>query len=427
MIKDTLKERYQEVLEILSKDENYIAIQMCRLGYPQEEKGIPTACVAWDDNKKKVKFLFNKKFAHTLNDEEFAFVTAHESIHLLNGHVSLLKTKFNEMEKAGKSQEDMVKFQKKFNIAADCVVNDSLVNLYGFKRVMEVETKEKPQIIYGINVVKRECHDLTVMEVFYLLTDEIMKQFENNDVIHDWSSFFDEDGNLIEEFADQIKGFYAQNGENSALSDEDLEKIEKLKKHFEKNNQMKAGTGKVGAYRAVDNMSKVSINWNKLTHELVEVKKQENIWTKPNKKLISVYPDILLPSMAPEERESIFIAIDASGSIDYNALKLFVSVVKSISNKFIIKAISFDDECYDYDIKSNQNPRGGGGTNFQIIEDWIQTNLKKYPKSVFVLTDGEGTYVKPKFPERWCWVLYGSSTDRYCKTMKNFKMKDLLK
>lgn len=428
-----LKERYQEILEKLSIEGNYIAIQMCRLGFPEESKQIKTACVAWDEGKKKVKFLFNKKFSETLNDEELQFVIAHESIHLLNGHVSLLKAKIEEMEKFNKSPIEIIKFQRKFNIAADCVVNDSLVNLYGFPKVLDVKTEQKPKIVYGMDFVDRDCHDLAVMDVFYLLDDEkLEKEFSGNGElmdIHDWSSFFDENGELIEEFADQIKGFYQKNAEDSAMSEEDAEKIEKLKKHFEKNTNQStmAGDGRIGAYRAVDNMSRVSINWNKLFYEMVEIKKQQNIWSRPNKKLISVYPDILLPSLSPEEKEEIFIAIDASGSIDHRALSLFVGVVKSIGSRFKIKSISFDTDCYQYDIKKDKEPLGGGGTDFQIIEDWIQDNLKTYPKAVFVLTDGDGTPVAPKFPKRWCFVLYGSCTTRYCKDMKHFKIKELLK
>ena len=427
----TLQERYQEILETMSQQEDYIAIQICRLGFPEEEKSINTAAVAWDDSKKKIKFIFNKKFSETLNDDELKFVIAHEAIHLLNGHVSLLKTKMQEMEKSKKQVSEISKFTRKFNVAADCVVNDSLINLYGFNKVMDIETQDKPKIIYGMDYVKRHCHDLSVMEVFYLLDDETLDQKlgSGGAEIHDWDSFFDEDGNLIEEFADQISGFYQINGENSALSDEDLEKIEKLKKHYQKNNPRngQAGDGRLGIYRAVDNLSRVSLNWNKLFSEMIEIKKQQSSWSKPNKKLISVYPDVLLPSYLPEEKEDIFIAIDASGSIDMNALKLFISVVKSISIRFNVKAISFDEACYPYDIKKKEDPQGGGGTDFQIIEDWIGNNLKKYPKAIFVLTDGEGTPVKPKYPNRWCFVLYGSSSTRYCKDMKHMKMKDLLK
>lgn len=427
---DSLKKRYQNSLEQLSQEGNYIAIQICRLGYPEEDKKIPTACVAWDDGKKKIVFKFNPKFADKLTDEEFKFVIAHESIHLLNAHIPLLKNKLADLDKLNKEQSEIAKYIKKFNVAADCVVNDSLCNLYGFERVMTEETKTKPKIIYGIDFAKRECHDLTVMEVFYLLDDkELEKQLGSSEMhMHDWNSFFDEDGNLIEEFADQIKGFYQVNGENSNMTDEDLEKIEKLKKHFQKNTgNNQAGDGRVGMYRAVDNLSRVSINWNKLFYDFIELKKQENCWSKPNKKLVSVYPDILLPSLVPEEKENIFIAIDASGSIDLNALKLFVSVVKSISSKFNIKAISFDDECYPYNIREKEDPKGGGGTNFQIIEDWLNTNEKKYPKAVFVLTDGEGTPVSPKHPSRWCWVLYGSASRRYTGNMRTFNMKELLR
>lgn len=427
----SLKQRYQGALEQLSIEENYIAIQICRLGYPEEDKKIPTACVAWDENKKKIVFKFNPKFADSLTDDEFKFVIAHEAIHLLNGHIPLLKNKLADLDKASKPPGEITKFLRKFNVAADCVVNDSLTILYGFEKVMTEETKTKPKIIYGMDFAKRNCEDLTVMEVFRLLDDDqLEKELGSSEMhVHDWKSFFDEDGNLIEEFADQIKGFYQTNGENSNMSDDDLEKIDKLKKHFQKNagTSSQAGDGRIGVHRAVDNLSRVSINWNKLFYDFIELKKQENCWSKPNKKLISVYPDILLPSLVPEEKEDIFIAIDASGSIDYNALKLFVSVVKSISTRFNVRAISFDGDCYPYDIKGKEDPKGGGGTDFQIIEDWITTKLKKYPKAVFVLTDGDGTTVVPKFPNRWCWVLYGSASKRFTKGMKTFNMKELLR
>jgi predicted metal-dependent peptidase len=143
--------------------------------------------------------------------------------------------------------------------------------------------------------------------------------------------------------------------------------------------------------------------------------------------MMSIYPDVILPTMEDQEKEEIFFAIDSSGSIDRHALSLFVDVVRNTPKHFKIKAISFDTKCYEYDIKKGGSPRGGGGTSFCIIEDYIQQNFKKYPKAIFVLTDGEGCCVSPKHPERWCWLLYSYCQDRHIGNMKSYKVKDVLK
>lgn len=429
-MKKDLLERFEQSILKLSEEENPMAVEICKLGYPEESNLVPTAAVMWDDIHKRIKFIFNAKFHQTLTDEELTFITAHEAVHLLNCHVPLIKRKLDEMLKFKKNDAEIIKFKNKFNIAADCVVNDSLVNLYGFKPIMtDIDAATgKSKIVYGKQWVNENCHNLSVMEVFYMLKDEDVEKYTGTGAIdeHFWDSFFDSKGNLKQGMLDKIRNFVQKNAENSALSDKDLENIEKIKKQLEAQGGKKAGQQQVGAYRPVDNLSKLALNWNKIFFQLTERKKPENIWHRPNRKLTSVYPDIILPSLANEEKEDIFVAVDSSGSIDYDALSLFISVLKNVPKSFNVRAISFDTSCYDFDLKKDERPKGGGGTNFQIIEDWILTNLKKYPKIVLVLTDGDGTEVNPKYPDKWAWMLYGSAITAYCKNMRRFNIKDLL-
>lgn len=427
-----LQTRFQNCLNKLSEEDNPMVAEICKLGYPEESNLIPTAAVMWDEIKKKVKFIFNKNFQETLTDEEFAFVVAHEAIHLINGHIHLIKKHIDEMKKNERTKEDIYKFQKKINIATDCVVNDSLVVHYGFKPIMETKPGEVPKIVYGKDWVDQSCHNMTVMEVYYMIKDEDMEKFNQEQAIdeHFWDSFFDNDGKIKKDVVKKLKDFTKKNIQNSCFSDEELEKIEKLKKQLDKIQAPGTGLGgteKVGEYRAIDNLSKISLNWNKIFFQLTERKKQENIWHRSSRKLISVYPDVILPSLENEEKEDIFVAIDASGSIDHDALAFFVSLLKNIPKTFTIKAISFDVACYPYNVMSNDKPRGGGGTKFQIIEDWILEHEKKYPKLVLVLTDGDGSKIIPSKPERWCFALYGISKTDYCKNMRYFFLKDIIK
>jgi len=52
---------------------------------------------------------------------------------------------------------------------------------------------------------------------------------------------------------------------------------------------------------------------------------------------------------------------------------------------------------------------GFGGTYFHILENYIQTEIRrrkiKYPDKVWVFTDGFGTDIQLEYPERWYWFL----------------------
>ena len=68
----------------------------------------------------------------------------------------------------------------------------------------------------------------------------------------------------------------------------------------------------------------------------------------------------------------------------------------------------FDTKVYETTIESRRL-YGFGGTSFDIIEDYIQSYIKKnnlkYPEAVFVITDGCGNSVNPQIPKNWYWFL----------------------
>lgn len=473
-----MNKRFENAIEWLYDTNHYLAAEVTKLGYPKLDRSIPTAGVYWDKHKNKLMFIFNPDFAEKLTDEQFAYVVSHEAFHVLHLHVFLLKTKFDEMKKSGKSNIEISQFQRRFNIAADCVVNDSLSFIYDlptFKYLgwMEFSVKKPTtlqdictslkfdnlddvldmnpdissvtaklkkgqrvkipsKIYYGPDTVGVECWDLTVEDVLNLFPKDKSKQMDQDgDGVenHPWDSFFDESGNLNREFVDAIKDIIKDNMENSFLSDEEQEMLEDMKEGMEQCSDAyasKAGSEALGAKRPIDNLTKDAINWNRILFKLTNSNKSTERWDKLNNQLVSVYPDVVLPYIEDEEKEDIFVAIDSSGSISMKALTLFVSILKNTPRKFNIKSISFDNKCYEYDVRKGGRPPGGGGTSFDIIERYLQ-NLKKYPKAVFVLTDGDGNNVDPQYPDRWVWLLYGYCTDYYCKNMKTYKIEDLLK
>lgn len=425
MNKDVQKLFDKAVDDMFSEGKNYIAMQVTRLGYPSTScDGIPTAGVAWDKKRKKVNFYFNQEFLNGISYELFKFVLAHEASHLFHGHIFQMANKQTE---SGLSRAETNIWLRKFNIAADCVINDSLVNLYGFDK-LDKDGSEGSTVLYGQDVVGFDCENFTALEVMNLIPEN-NSSFAEMDSHELWESFFDGSGNFDQEFVDTMKEIVSSCTENSSLSPEELEGVEKLKDAMRNSADAKirkAGNGVVSSKSAIDGLGKESLKWKKLLYEKTESRQIEDRWSKSNRKLSAFYPDIILPHSEYKEKDEIFLAIDVSGSIDREAVRLFLTLAKNTPKNFKVKAITFNTNCKELDLKNGSEIPSGGGTAFDIIEDYILDRFKQYPKAIFVLTDGCGNSVSPRHPNRWTWLLYGNSMNDYCKDMTHYKIKDLM-
>ena len=414
-----IHERFKKAIDDLYDSACNLATEVTKLGYPKLSKRVPTAGVSWDKQRKQICFEFNEEFAKKLSDEEFSFVVAHEAMHMAICHVFLITEQVGKIRRNSKlsDQDKIIQsniFMMKSNIAADCVVNDSLVNIY----------KLKPQLediaVYGKKTVGFDCDNLSMMEVYRMLPEVKFHVFD----VHDWESFMDKDGKINKDFADKIKSFIERNLNNSALSDEENQRIQDAAEAFQ--NSQQAGSTPLGCRRPVVKVGRNFVNWSRLVLEIIDAKKQEDHWSRPNRRLISIYPKVILPLFEPQEIETVFVAIDASGSIDPDQLSLFVDVVRNSPKRFKIEAVTFDTQCYPLNIME-EDPQGGGGTAFQCIQDYITKTYKKSPRCIVVLTDGHGSFINAEFPDRWCWLLTDQSSDVYCKNMKHYLLKDFIK
>lgn len=426
------RNRFYEVVEKIYDNNFQIASEVVRMGYPEICNEIPTAGVSWDDKKKKVKFLFNSDFYDVLSDDELMFVIAHESMHFIHLHAQLFSKEFNSLKRKNLDSQ-IPRFMKSLNIAADCVVNDSLVEIYGF----DDELKENRFVKYGqknIQIPKAcrgeefvgfKVHNFTVMQVVDLLKqDKVDSMLGKGDEFdsHNWNAqnFFDSNGELREEVKQALKEAIENLDGNSSVGDKERKIILDIK-----NNMKGVGVESSSSRRTID-LRGESLKWEKLLANEITMKKFEDDWAKCPRSLFAIYPDVILPTEKPTEEQDIFVAVDSSGSIDRTALSLFASVLKNVPKHVRIKSISFDTKAHEFDVKKDQNPAGGGGTNFQVIEDYILNNLKKYPKLVLVLTDGEAPPIHPKHPNRWLWLIYGNRSYG-CGNMKNFDIYKLLR
>ena len=416
-----LEDKFHDAIDELYERNMHLATQVSRLGYPELITGYPpTACVAWDESRKKIRFMFNSNFCDHLTFNEFMFVVAHEAVHIINGHIFTLKTEIDKMKNKKRTVEEISKYKRRFNIASDCVVNDSLVFLYNVPR----EEFADIGIFYGQPTVGCDAYDLTVTDVLKILPEKL-GQVGNHDM---WDSFFEQNGTIKKGFVDLVKDLIDNCDTNPDLSDKEADAVDELKRSMAKcsdANAKQAGMDSMSGTKKIKTLN-AALSWDKILCKKTERAKFEETWNRPDRKLISSYPKVILPTSRPKEVKDIFIAIDVSGSIDHDALELFISVVKNTPKNFNISAITFDTSCQPFDINSDE-VHAGGGTSFAIIEKYIREKLKRYPSAVFVLTDGCGDTVVPQYPERWTWMLYGASSDRYCKEMTHYELQKVLK
>src|SRR4051794_35783066 len=118
-----LPEHWQESIDYLDENFAFFLTHVLNMGKPQWEYGIKTAAVALPmtgADMNDFSYLFNPVFAALLEPEELAFIEAHETMHVLLNHLRLLE----KGKKVGKFKD-----AHKFNIAADCVINDYLASM----------------------------------------------------------------------------------------------------------------------------------------------------------------------------------------------------------------------------------------------------------------------------------------------------------
>jgi hypothetical protein len=98
------------------------------------------------------------------------------------------------------------------------------------------------------------------------------------------------------------------------------------------------------------------------------------------------------------ERKCVYVFYDSSGSIPDEVLSKFIGTVRTSPFRVVEKYFS---------TQISDKPHTGG-TDFKCIEEHL-LSLDTYPDTVVVLTDGyaEANF-KPKYPERWYWIVKGS-------------------
>ena len=425
---------YLDAIDVLDSRYPYLATHVLNLGKPSYSDGIPTAAMALTKagikGKRNIQssmdidfeLIVNRGFEKMMDkkaDDEghsYAFVLAHECMHLLLGHLTIMRNYDSAM---------------KFNIATDCIINDWLY-AHGFKISEAVLQPCRGEFYVGF-----DAEGSSVDEIYNLLPDEdeLGEQFgESGDSLvddHEDGLMGGQDGSGG---GDSQDGNGGGNENTPELSQTELDAMadaveDMIRKRLENtpdemkemiadhNEDLSDLGGMVGGWSPSGfGMQKqasdagVELKWVDLMNTIqpdlfdrggknLEI---DRSFARPNRKLMRQYPRVVMPGNAPsaggfggnKKGESGFVlALDCSGSIPRDAQRKFQTLAKSIpTDKAKVYACTFSTEYVEFDLERDDNRIAGGGTAFLAVEKFVQDkvvpDLGHYPKSIVVITDG---------------------------------------
>lgn len=391
----------EEWFQISNSLESFHAVfyKIWQMGKPVFTEEIPSACVKFDKQGEFFLFCFNPNFWQELDLSNKLFVICHEALHVILSH-GIRSTGFSDNITAA-------------NICMDVVVNHMLIRSFGFTKN---DLKDAENYCW-LDTIFPNCgfSDEESFEFYYNQFKSIYKDGmpgsgegdcklvdDHSSMAENWSNAIDSlDQNMSVEEKKSLQNIIEKFGENQEGSGSH----ESGRWHF-KNESL---------YKPKKKWESVIQNWVKrrLSFEEKEVEQ----WTKLNRRLTTLKPNLFLPSSidfedfyASKEKIEVWFFLDTSGSC-FGYSERFLSAAASLPKKrFDVKLFCFDTKIFE--IKEGDNKfYGGGGTYFHILEEKIlkDTQENLYPDAVFVITDGYGTKVSPKFPKRWHWFLTSNS------------------
>lgn len=432
--KPSLKQQYKEGVQWLDDNFAYFLTHILNIGEPKDFRALPTAAIAVqgvkhgdrnlsvDTINEKYDFLFNPDFAASLDTEAMAFVMAHETMHVLLNHLKL-----------GQS----FKNPQRFNVAADCVINDYLHSMgFDVPKIPDGQGGEA-ELCIGKNIVGYDCANATVTQVYNDVKvpdcpscggDGQEKDQNGDDTGQPCpdcngtgeSGEGDSDGKggygkyapgagsiddhgWIHDASEAAQKAAEKAAANNPSMPADLQKTKDQDDGKPTKGYSPVGIGGPGAFAEVKG---IGLKWAELLQKINPFMFKKGprpaaSWHARPRKL-AAFPSVRLPVEGDPldgeggEIPAIVMALDTSGSIGQDDANKFVNLAKSIpQDKIKLFVCTFTTDYMELDL---ENPQwNSGGTSFSAIERYIADkvmpeNRKKYPKAVVVITDGMATF-----------------------------------
>lgn len=336
-------------------------------------------------------FFYNSEFINKLSLKECEFLFGHEVLHVVYDH----------MGRRGDREPRL------WNIADDyCVNSDLIENKIGDKIT-------KVGILYN-----QKYNGMSAEEVY----DDLYKNADKIDIKKLMEQVLDEHLDGEGDDGDGNEGDGDTGNGRPRLTAEEKKQIRDEIKEAVLGAAEAAGAGNVpgNIKRMIKDLTAPVVNWRELLQQQIQsIIKNDYTFARPSRR--SWHMDAILPGMKNAQTIDVCVAIDTSGSITSNDLKIFLSEVKGIMDMYDdykVHIITWDTSVYnpqDYspdssDDISSYEPGGGGGTDPHCVWEYLQKNEIE-PKKLIMFTDYCFFGWSPEQVEQYCdtiWVIKGN-------------------
>lgn len=336
-----------------------------------------------------VRITFGIDFLDSLSDSELDFVMMHEILHVVLQHCF----------------RGDVEDPEAYNIAADIVVNSNIMLENGMKA--SSITLSKYGIAMHVAPDGKEGHEYTAKQVYAMLPKNLNKKGNNKKgnnkspgsaVGRAKKEISKEQHQPVRVWDDHSR--WGKYEEDDTLRDVWVKRFEDAAEAIKIRDPSNArGLLPAFAERILKELKKTQTDWRTILNDFIQEEVVDYSFAPPDRRFDDS-PFFLPDFNGKEDRvEDILFMIDTSGSMSDDMIAAAYSEVKGAIDQFngklkgwlgffdaaIIKPQPFSDENEFKIIK----PAGGGGTDFQIIFEYVFHHMSdKLPASIIILSDG---------------------------------------
>lgn len=354
-----------------------------------------------------VRITFGIDFLDSLSDSELDFVMMHEILHVVLQHCF----------------RGDVEDPEAYNIAADIVVNSNIMLENGMKA--SSITLSKYGIAMHVAPDGKEGHEYTAEQVYAMLPKNLNKKGNNKSpgsavggakkenkkgnnkspgsaVGRAKKEISKEQHQPVRVWDDHSR--WGKYEEDDTLRDVWVKRFEDAAEAIKIRDPSNArGLLPAFAERILKELKKTQTDWRTILNDFIQEKVVDYSFSPPDRRFDD--SPFFLPDFNGKEDmvEDILFMIDTSGSMSDDMIAAAYSEVKGAIDQFngklkgwlgffdaaIIKPQPFSDENEFKIIK----PAGGGGTDFQIIFEYVFHHMSdKLPASIIILSDGDAPF-----------------------------------
>jgi predicted metal-dependent peptidase len=355
--------------------------------------------------------VYGREFVDSLTDKELAFLVMHENMHKCYRHLTTWKS-LDAIDR------------RVTNAACDYVINIQLSDMdpdekfIAFPRSKETGARE--------GLYDEAYRGMDTKQVFDILMKKKKEECDGDGPPSDGSGRGPKRGGQggtnrqdVDLFGEGDVGFDNHDWDGAqALSEEEKKQLEQEVEQAIRQGGIYAGKFGGKTPREIGDLLNPKVSWKEVLQRFARsnIKDRDSIsWRKAHRNFL--WQDVILPSIIGKRVKYLVLAMDTSGSVAGPLLTEFLSemngLVKSIGVDRL-DIVYWDAEIQSHeiftggvkDIVHRTNPKGGGGTNPDVVVDlMVEKQLK--PDALIMLSDGYMHTNKSKWaavtaPTLWC-------------------------